>query len=192
MPSRWWYAVAVAVLVLGLAGMGWTLWSGLSGIGDLIVRFVVPGSGEVTLSEAGTYTIFHESESVIDGRVYTAPAVSGLSVTVTEEASGTAVPVRTPGMHSTYTFGGHSGTSIFAFDAPRPGIYRIAGAYDGGRSEPKTVLAVDRGFFCRLWRTLFFGIASVLVGAVAAPAIGFTVYFKRRRMLRAEAQTGAS
>jgi hypothetical protein len=52
------------------------------------------------------------------------------------------------------------------------------------------VLAVDRGFFGRLWRTLLFGFAAILAGAVAAPAIGFTVYFKRRRVLRAPARAG--
>jgi hypothetical protein len=192
MPSRVWYVVAVAVLVLGVAGMGWALWSGLHDIGDLFVRFVVPGSGELTLTETGTYTIFHETESVIDGRVHNAPTIDGLAVTVTDEASGAAIPVKTPGIHSTYSLGGHSGVSVFAFDVARPGRYRLTGAYDSGRSDAKTVLAVDLGFFGRLWRTLLAGLASVMIGAVAAPAIGFTTYFRRRKMLRALARAGAS
>jgi hypothetical protein len=187
MPSRVWYAVAAAIFVLGVAGFGWALWSGLSGIGDLIVRFVVPGSGEVTLVETGTYTIFHEQESVIDGRVFSAPTIGGLAVTVTEEASGAAIPVRPPGMHATYAVGGHSGVSVLAFDVARPGPYRVTGAYDSGRAEPRTVLAVDLGFFGRLWRTLLAGFGLVLATAIAAPTIAAITYFRRRRMLRAAA-----
>jgi hypothetical protein len=194
MPSRIWYAVAAAVLVAGMAGMGWALWSGLSGIQDMIVRFVVPGVGEVMLTETGTYTIFHEKESAIDGRIYSAPTIGGLTVTVTEETGGTSVPipVKTPGMRQSYTVGSHSGESMLAFDVARPGRYRVVGAYDSGRTEPKTVLSVDRGFFGRVRRALLLGFGSMLVGAVAAPAIGFTTYFRRRQMLRALARAQAA
>ena len=187
MTSRAWYAVAALLFVVGMAGLGWVVWSGLSGIGDLIVRFVVPGSGELTLAEAGMYTIFHEEESVIDGRVYNVPTIDGLTVTVTEEADGATVPVRSPGVHMTYTIGGHSGVSVFAFEAVRPGRYRLTGAYDGGRTAPRTVLAVDLGFFRWLWRLLLMGILSIVLGALAAPAIAFTTYFTRRKMRRAAA-----
>jgi hypothetical protein len=191
MTSRLWYALAVALLVVGLAGAGWTMWSGLSGIGDTMERFVIPGSGEVTLAEPGTYTIFHETESVIGDRVYNVPSISNLTVGVTEEATGATVPVSAPGVHSTYTMGGHSGVSVLAFNAARPGRYRLTAAYGSGAGAPQTVLSVDRGFFGRLFRTILGTLAFAALAGIAAPAIGFTTYFRRRRMLRAAQMSGA-
>jgi hypothetical protein len=185
--SRIGYFLAAILLLAGLGGAGYLVWSGLSGIGSAIVRVVVPGSGEMTLDEPGTYTIYHETESIIDGRVSSVATIDGLSVTVTEVSGGGAIPVTAPGMHATYTIGGHSGVSVLAFDIARPGRYRFGAAYDDGRTEPKTVLAVDRGLFGRLLRTILVAIGSVFAGFIAALTLALTTYFRRRRLARAAA-----
>jgi len=183
MTSRVGYYLAAVLLLAGLGGAGSLLWFGLSGIGDAIVRVDVPGSAELTLDVPGTYTIYHESESVIDGRVSSVPTIDGLAVTVIEEAGGAKIPVTAPGINSTYTIGGHSGVSVLAFDIARPGHYRLSAAYAGGRAEPRTVLAVDRGLFSHLLRTIFAAIGSVFAGFAAALALALTTYFRRRRLL---------
>jgi hypothetical protein len=185
MTSRAWYAVAVVLFLVGGAGAGWALWTGFSGMGALIVRVVVPGSGELTLDAPGTYTIFHEREGAIDGHLYKVESLAGLTVTVTEEASAAAIQVKSPGMNMTYSFGGHEGVSILAFDIVRPGRYRLAGAYDDGRTSPRTVLAIDLGLFTRLLRTIALACGPAAVGTLAALIIGLVTFFQRRKMLRA-------
>jgi hypothetical protein len=185
--SRAWYAVAVVLLLVGGAGAGWALWTGFSGIGASIVRIVVPGSGELTLDAPGAYTIFHEQDSVVDGHITSVSTLAGMTVTVTDEANGAAIPVKSPSINASYTIGGHSGVAVLAFDAERAGRYRLTGAYDDGRTIPKTVLAVDRGFFTRLLRTIALAFGSAGVGTAAALVIALVTFFQRRKMLRAAA-----
>jgi hypothetical protein len=90
MASRGWYVVAVLLFIAGGVGAGWTLWSGLSDIGALIVRITVPGSGELTLDKPGNYTIYHERNGVTDGHVSAVESLAGMTVTVTNEATGEA------------------------------------------------------------------------------------------------------
>lgn len=94
-----------------------------------------------------------------------------------------------PGFSSSYSIGGHSGKSVFAFDITAPGRYRLSVAYSGGRGEPQTVIAVGRGFLGRLIGTIFGAIGSVFAGFIAALVLVLTTYFGRRKMLRA-AQAG--
>jgi hypothetical protein len=74
--------------------------------------------------------------------------------------------------------------SVLAFDVTHPGRYRLAAAYDNGRSGLKTVLAVDLGLFGRIFRTI--GVAFGLggLGAVLALILALVTFFRRRRMLR--------
>ena len=187
MTSRGWYVVAVLLFLAGGAGAGWALWTGISGIGASLVRVTVPGSGEVALDQPGTYTIFHEKDAAIDGHFTSVASLAGMTVTVTEEASGTFIPVKSPAINSTYTVGGHSGESVLAFDVPHPGRYVVKAAYDDGRTAPKTVLAVDLGLFSRLFRTIGLALALGGIGSLAALAIFLVTFFQRRKMLRAGA-----
>ena len=187
MTSRAWYAAAALLFVAGGAGAGWTVWTRLPQIGDAIVRFVVPGSGEVVLDEPGTYTIYHEKDAVIDGHFTTVSTLAGLTVTVTDEESRAAIPVTEPKMSMTYTVGGHSGVAVLAFDAPHSGRYRLAAAYDNGRTDPKTLLAVDLGLFGRIFRTI--GVAFGIGGLASALALTIVLAtaLRRQKMRRAGA-----
>jgi hypothetical protein len=185
MTSRAWYVVAAALFLAGGAGAGWALWTGLSGIGASLVRVTVPGSTELTLEAPGAYTIFHEQDSVIGGHFTSVPSLAGLTVTVTDEASGAKLPVKSPSMNMTYSIGGHDGVAVLAFDAAHPGRYRLAAIYDDGRTEPKTVLAVDLGFLTRLLRTIALAFGAAGAGTLAALVIALLTFFRRRKVLRA-------
>ena len=187
MTSRVWYAVAALLFIAGGVGAGWTLWSGISDLGASIVRVNVPGSGELTLDKPGNYTIYHEREGVAYGRVAAVESLAGLTVTVTNEATGAKLAVKTPNFTGSYTINGHGGVSVLAFDAPQPGRYRLVGAYDDGRAEPKTVLAVNLGVFGRMFRTITTAFFVGGVGALAALVIVLVTFFQRRRMARASA-----
>jgi hypothetical protein len=156
---------------------------------NALTRTVVPGASLLSLDEPGTYTIYHEADSVVDGKLYAAASIAGLSVSVTAEANGQAIAVVVPGFSSSYSLGGHSGKSVFAFDIATPGRYRLSAQYAAGNSEPQTVLAVGRGFVGPLIGAIFGAIASVFAGFIAALVLVLTTYFRRRKMLRA-AQAG--
>ena len=88
-PGRVWYVVAVALLVLGLTGTRYFITTRFGTIEAKLTRFVVPGTVELTLEQPGSYTIYHEPNSVVDGRYYAAETVDGLRIRVVSAADNT-------------------------------------------------------------------------------------------------------
>ena len=190
MRSKAGYWLAPIPLVLGLAIAGWLVWNEIAALQNALTRLVVPGSTVLTLDEPGTYTIYHEADSAVDGKLYSAPNIAGLSVKVAAEANGEQIAVVVPGFSSSYSIGGHSGKSVLAFDIATPGRYRLSAQYASGSSGVQTVLAISRGFVGRLIGTIFGAIASVFAGFLAGLVLVLTTYFGRRKVLR-PAQAGA-
>jgi hypothetical protein len=184
MTSRAWYGIAVLVFVASAGCAAWILWSALGGIGDTVVRVVVPGVVTLDLDEPGSYTIFHESRSVIDGVLYTSENVNGLRVTLRAEGSGKPVTIARPTMSSRYSISGHEGVSILSFDIAEPGRYRLSAAYDDAAGRGRTVLAIEHGFVARLLRTIAATIATGLFGLIAAVVIAAITFARRRRLRR--------
>lgn len=184
MPSRAWYVVAAAVFFGAIIAAVWLAVARIGGMGEGLVQVVVPGAADLTLNAPGTYTIFHERNSQVGGRIYASDTISGLRVTVRSAASGQDIAVRRPSATSRYNFGGRSGFSAFAFDVDAPGTYRLSAAYDDGRQQPQTVLAVGTGFVGNLLSTIGLVLALAFAGTGAGLAILIVVLLKRRRALR--------
>lgn len=164
--SKAWYILGAGVtLVVGLAGFGYLLFTGLVGMADGTIRLNVPDIREVELDRPGGYTVFWETPS---GEGHPASddwaAIGGLIVRV-EAMNGAAIPVGSPGGSSTYSLHGRKGVSIMAFKIESPGRYRIV--TDLARSRPvrPVVLAVVPGFAGRLLRVILTAF-GVLGGAV--------------------------
>jgi len=187
MPSRGWYVVAAVILIAAVAGAVSLAVSRIGNVGAGLVQVVVPGGADLDLKQPGSYTIFHERTSTVDGRIYTAPGVSGLRVTVRSLTTGREIAVRRPGGTSRYDFGGRSGTSVLAFDIDAPGMYRLDAAYEGGRQQPQTVLAVGTGFVSGLLTTIALSLGIAFGGIAIALLIFIVVLLKRRRALTAGA-----
>jgi hypothetical protein len=153
MRSRTGYWLAPIPLVAGLALAGWLVWSGIAALQNALVRVVVPGTIELTLDEPGTYTIFYETDSVVDGKLYSAANIAGLSVSVTEEANSQAIAVTVPGFSSSYAIGGHSGKSCWPSTSPSPAAIasapRIPAAGPGRRPCSPSVAAFSAGWSAR-------------------------------------------
>ena len=185
MPGRHWYWIAAAILVASAAAATWFILSRLGGLEGELARVVVPGQTEIPLAEPGRYTIFHEPESVVDGRYYAAPTISGLEVRVESTATGATIPLAVPPASTSYEIGGHSGVSIFVFDLEEPGWHRILAGYADGRGEPRTVLAIGLGFVGKLFAMILGGAAIGLGGFAVAVVLASVVLLKRRRAIRA-------
>jgi hypothetical protein len=179
-PSRLWYVVAAAVALAGWGGMGLFLMTRLKDSPDRMMRFLAPGDAVLRLSKTGTYTIFHEYRSNLDGRTYDSPTVSGLDIKVTAQPGGELVTLKA-GMNSNYDIGNHAGRSLFDFEVSQPGSFHVVAAYPDGRKAPQAVISIDQGFVGDLLITIFASIAMVFIAMGLAVAIIVTVAVKRNR-----------
>jgi hypothetical protein len=177
-PGRIWYLVGLAIFIAGMGTMAIFLVTRLSAMEDGLTRIVVPGAQTITLA-AGSYTIFHEAQSVIDGKIYASPGLGGLTVSVSTP-DGTTLPLAAAGS-GRYSFGGHTGFSVFDFTAPTAGDYTVAARYDDGATGPQTVLAVGTGFMSGLLATIFGSLAFAFGGAIIAAILMVGVLVRRRR-----------
>lgn len=178
-PSRWWYAVAVVIVFAGFGGMASFMLPRIESYGSSLIRLVAPGEIDMSLERPGTYTVFHEEHSVVDGRLYTSDTISGLGVTVQSAETGESIPVVRAAMNETYSFGSYAGKSAFNFDIASPGSYRLIAAYKDGRSEPRVVLTIGHNFLTGLLLTIFGGIAIVF-GAIALAIVIIVVVAQKR------------
>ena len=69
---------------------------------------MVPGNAVLTLDKAGSYTIYHEKKSTVDGRYYASETVSGLRLRLTDDATGAPVKLTEPAVASSYAIGNKS------------------------------------------------------------------------------------
>lgn len=178
-PSKWWYAVAVVVVFAGFGGMASYMLPRIESYGSSLIRFVAPGEIDMSLKEPGTYTVFHEERSVVDGRLFVSDTISGLGVSVQSMDTGESIPVVRASMNETYSFGSYAGKSAFNFDIASPGSYRLVAAYGDGRAEPRVVLTIGHNFLSGLLLTIFGGIAIVFAAIAIAIAIVVVVAQKR-------------
>jgi hypothetical protein len=187
MPGRGWYVLAAAILVGSIAGAVWFGAGRVANIDSSLIQVVVPGGADLDLKVRGTYTIFHERRSQVGGTLYNVEDVSGLRVRIRAAASGRDIALRRPAAQSTYSFGGRSGVSMLAFDVEAPGMYRLDAAYDDGRRQPQTVLAVSTGFLGGLFATIAIAGGITLAGVGVAVTIFIVVLLRRRRAMQAAA-----
>ncbi len=179
-PSRIFYVVAALVLALGVVGFAFFLVTSLMGMDEGFVRVVVPGTSEVHLDEVGEYTIFHEYQSVIDGKVYSGGAsISGMKVSLINKDADEEITLLPMTISSTYNMGGRSAYGVFSATITTPGLYQISAYYPEGSDGPDTVLSLSQGFVEDLLVTIFSSIA-ILGGSIIAAILIFVVTLVKR------------
>lgn len=181
-PGRWWYGVAAAVLVVGVGVFIGLLYSGISGMGKAMQRGVVPGQFEVQVEKPGTQIIYHEFQSVMDGKVFSSrQGLQPLQIRVVAKESGTKVSTTKAGANSTYTYGSYSGRSILSFEASQPGTYALSVVYAGNAAGPEFVLAVGPSFGSGLVFTILSAVITLLVTIGLSAVIAIVTFVKRRQ-----------
>jgi hypothetical protein len=190
-PSRWYYALAGAVIVAGAAYFGITIWKGVSSIPSKLQQVVAPGKAQLKLGMPGDYTIYYESQSVIGNRVYsTGQDVPGLECTLVSKTTGAPVALSRSTVDSTYSFGGRSGRSVFDFHIDRPGAYEFTSGYPEGRQGEEVVLAVGQGVAMGIVKMVFQAL-GILFGSIALTiAIALITAIKRRNRAKRLSTTG--
>jgi hypothetical protein len=192
MPGRIWYLVAFVVFALGVVGAVFFAMSRLSDLQNALTRVIVPGESVVTLSEPGTYTLFHELSGTLDGVVYSASDISGLRVSLESVDTGEAVELRRPTASTSYDMGGSSAVGIFAFTIETPGDYRLSATYADGRAKPQAILSMASGFISKLVATIL-GAVGLVFGAIAlAIVIAVLTFLRRRKAMAGESSNTAA
>jgi len=179
--DRKWYLAAAFLVLAGVAGAWWLLSSGLAGSETALARTIAPGSAVLTLREPGSYTIFYEMESVLDGRVFSPQDITGLKLDMTAEGSGAKIPLIRGTTKAQYSFSGHRGVSVLSFEISEPGRYRLDATYPEGRTEPQAVLAIGSGFVGHLLGTMFGAFAVGLLGVGGGVALAVVTLVRRRQ-----------
>jgi len=175
MRSRLWYVVACVIALAGLVAAALYVVPRIGTVDQGAMRLVMPGSAVLALDTPGSYTIFHERRSVVDGRYYASDSVDGLKVTLADPR-GAPVALAEPTMSTSYQMGNREGRAMLAFEVAEPGRYRLTASLASGGAEPKVVLAVSQGLVGGIFQLVFrtlgiafagLGIAGVLVAVVA-------------------------
>jgi hypothetical protein len=184
MPGRKWYAIALVVLVAGAAAAGVMVYTRLSDLSRELVQVIVPGEADVTFSQPGTYTIYFEAESVVNGRYYrTAGDIAGLLVRV-RSTNGVEVDLASPSFSSNYSIAGRSGEAVLTGTIVEPGRYHLAAGYTDGRTEPQAVLAIGLGVPGKILSTILTALAIGACSFLAAVATVAVTFLKRRKAIR--------
>jgi len=157
MRSPLWFVVAGAIAIGGFVASALYVLPRVASVDSGMIRVVVPGTAALALGKAGSYTIFHEKRSIVDGQYYASESVPGLRLELVSESGGAPLRLE-PSTSTSYSIGNRQGVSIFAFTVEQPGQYRLTSRMSGGQA----VLAIGQGTF---------GAILALVGG--AMAIGF-------------------
>lgn len=180
-PSRTYYALPIAVFILGMAIFGIFLVGSLNGLGNDLPQYVVPGSHKIELTETGTYTVFYEYKSVVGDEIYSSPPnLPGLRVHLVSPV-GDKVPLHPPSANGTYSLGGRSGFAALELEVQRPGLYQLSAGYESGVQEPRVVLAIGYDFMSTLFRTIIISFVIAFLSFAIAVTITIAIWRKRRK-----------
>lgn len=171
LPSAWWYLLPSILLIIGIALVFYFVITIIFST-DQGEGFVVPGSYELLIEEPGTYTIFHEYRTNIDGKYYeTDEEISGLSLILENKADGSMIELTSSG-NSHYSNNGREGDSVASFRTGEPGTYILSAQYEDGQG-PDVVLTISKDYV----KSLMFGIGSMFaaIGFIGLSFISFIV-----------------
>ena len=185
-PGRGYYWLAGLVFAAGLTAFVWLLFSELSTLGDGLTQVVVPGEQELSLSETGGHTIFHEYQSIVGNKIYSMSqgGLSGLQLTLRSKLTGEEVPLSRSAVNSTYSMGSRAGVSVFDFQLDAAGIYLLSAHYEPGVEGPEAVLSVGHGFEKQLMVTIVSALGIMFGTIGGAAAIVVVTYIKREKALK--------
>ncbi len=189
-PSLWHLLWGVPFFLAGGGYFGYTLYHGLTHLTDSLTQIVVPGSAELHLMP-GTYTVFLEEESVVNGKIYsTTESVSGLSCRVSSVESGTAIALTKASMDTSYSLGARSGHSVLEFPIQRGGRYNFACDYGDNPKGPEVIVAVGSGVGEAISLTVVEGLAAFFGGGGAGLIVIVGIIVMREREKNRLRRTG--
>jgi len=180
-----WYALGSLIIIAGMAGAIAGALRDMSGLDSKFTRFAMPGSVRLTLAQPGTYAIYYERRSVINGVTFQTPQTTDIKCNITSR-SGEKIEINPSVLGSaTYTFEGREGTTLAEFTVPTAGTYEVACAYPSGTGA-RIALAIAPSLGGEPLAALFKWFA-LAVGSLGLGLSIFIVALMRRDSLHGEA-----
>jgi hypothetical protein len=107
------------------------------------VRVVVPAETLLTFDRTGTYTIFHEYLSTVDGVRYEEKRLPE-EISIRRENGDLPIELEYVDGFSRYSVGGYSGVSTSRFTVDAVGDYVLSAHYSDSSAHSQTVLSIVR------------------------------------------------
>jgi hypothetical protein len=185
-PPRIWYLLPVLIFLLLAVPSAIAFKSGVGGLTEGLTRVTVPGSTTLDL-EPGTYTVFYEYVTVLDGHFVPAPHdYREMQITVTPVSGGAPLAVTSTGRNLSYRVPNHYGYSVAEFEVTSPGGYTFDAIYPNDNPRlgtPNLVLALGKDKVKSTLRTVF-GVVGFFGGGFVAVVIAAIIFFLRFRNRR--------
>ena len=190
-PGRWLYLLSLIIFIVAVLAAIVLVVISVRHFRNLphgFTRVVAPGTTVVDLKKSGSYTIFYEYESQVDGQSYsTGEELPNLLVSIKSADSQEVIDVNQAGSNSSYSLGSNAGISVLKFKIDHPGSYAITTTYQNGATGPDVVLAIGQGFTANLIggiASIFGSIAIFCGGTMIAVVLTLVVFFLRQRRPR--------
>ncbi len=195
-PGRWLYLLSLIIFFVGVVIaiiLGVLSVRHFTNLTHSFVRVIAPGTTTVQLTKTGTYTIFYEYKSQVDGQNFsTGETPPNLLVSIKSVETGSAVDIHSSSSSSSYSIGSRSGVAVLNFNIDNPGAYEVTTRYSGGSTGQEVVLAIGHGFAQDLVGGIatIFGSVGIFCGAtIVAIVLTIVVFFLRQRRPNTPAQS---
>lgn len=172
-PSRWYFVLAAGIFLAGIVIAALVIGSSAEGffkdfdadMGKVMQRVIVPGSGELDLSEAGSYTIFYEYRSEVNGVKYqTGSNLPDMNCSLTAGETEVMILPSVSQAHYHFDLQDRAGIAVMKFEIEQPGTYTLACEYTDGSERPEIVLAVTKAFLSEILVPTFGFVGKLMLG----------------------------
>lgn len=158
---RWPVVTGVAGVILCVLA-SWTI---VQGFGGWHTTFQGPGSARIEIPEAGDYRLWHESKTIIDGRLHVADdELPAGTVIEFANARGATVALQAMGGSMTQEIGSARRVAVGRVEIPTAGTYT---ATFTGFSDPRSFHLTEIRFLEHLLRALLFALPGALLAMAA-------------------------
>jgi len=182
--SRWLYACALLLLLVGCVDAALYYTTSMGRWRASLAAVAVPETVKMELAEAGSYTVFLESQVDVTAPATAGRFLSALQLTLTAQTTSLQIPLpRTPESLE-YAWNGRSGIAAFRFVIAKPGTYELSTWYPNRQSGRLILLAVGHNAGERLARVHRAALADLLAWAAVGAFLAGMAFFRRRQAFR--------
>jgi Protein of unknown function (DUF2510) len=178
-PSRAWYWVVGAMLVASVVWLVVGFIFGLSSMSrqvDGFQRVPVPGQGELTFTEPGTYVLYYEGAGASEG------SMPAFSASIVSTGGDTEVQLDDYRGELTYDFSGHSGRAVASFPIDNPGKFLLRTESEVAGIQANA--AVGRSIAGGVVRTILLPLVGAGILFLGGTALAVIVAIRRNRARR--------
>lgn len=167
-------------ILMGVIGIGLCIvafWIFIQGFGGWSTSFLGPGSVKIEIPAAGDYRLWHESKTIIDGRLHVVDdELPAGSVIEFSDAGGSAIPLQPTRVSMSQQIGSTRRVALGRIEIPEPGNYTASVT---GFEQPRKFRLSEIRFLDHFLRAMLFALPGMLL-AMAGLIWAIVVAARRR------------